>query len=170
LIVLRATLAIVLALGCEAGLGRFAPEVHPYVDLLVLPLIWYALTGSQRSAMLVGCITGLLQDVWFTGGVLGLAGFSKTLVGWALGGLGSRFDLNVPLGRLVAGALVTVADRFLQMGLLRLLDMEPGALDPVEIGVRALVGGLLAVSVFAILDRVGGGRKQAAKQPQRRRG
>ena len=170
MIVLRAALALLLALGGEAGLGRFAPEIHRYVDLLTLPIVWYALARSQRSAMFVGCVTGLLQDVWFSGGVFGVGGFTKTLLGWMLGELGSRFDLNAPLGRLVSGAAITTADRFLEMGLLSLLDVSAGTIDPVELSIRAVVEGLLAVSVFAILDRVGGGRKPAGRQAARRRG
>jgi rod shape-determining protein MreD len=164
---LRALLGLALALGFEAGLGRWAPAWHGYVDILMLPLVWYALARTQRSAMLVGCAAGLLQDVWFRGEVIGVSGFSKTLLGWALGGLGARFDLNVPLGRLLAGALTTTADYFLQIGLLRLLDMAPGPIDPLEIGVRAVAGGLLSLLVFAILNRVS--RDDPGKKPVRRR-
>jgi rod shape-determining protein MreD len=160
---LFAVLAVVGALGVEIGLGRLAPGFSRYVDALMLPVVWYALVRSQRSAMLAGCALGLLEDVWLRGGALGVAGLGKTVVGWALGGLGARFDLNNRLGRLASGGLATTADSLLQMALFRFLDMAAGPFDPLEIGLRALSGGLLTVLVFAILGR--GSRKKPGTKP-----
>jgi rod shape-determining protein MreD len=159
---LFAALAILGALGFEVGLGRFAPGASRYVDALMLPVVWYALARSQRSAMLAGCALGLLEDVWLRGGTLGVAGLAKTVVGWALGGLGARFDLNNPWGRLASGGLATTADALLQMALFRFLDLATGPFDPLEMGLRALTGGLLTFLVFAILRR-GSRRKPGAK-------
>ena len=91
---LRALAVMAIALGLEAILGRLAPVLHGWVDLMMIPVAWYAISGSQRSAMLVGCAGGLLQDAWFQAGVFGISGFKKTLLGWAVGGLCSRLDLN----------------------------------------------------------------------------
>jgi len=156
-------LAILGAFGFEIGLGRLAPGLSRYVDALMLPVVWYALARSQRSAMLAGCALGLLEDVWLRGGALGVAGLGKTVVGWALGGLGARFDLNTRMGRLASGALAPAADALLEMALFRFLDMATGPFDPVEMGLRALSGGLLTVVVFAILRR--GSGKKAGQKP-----
>lgn len=164
---LWAALAILGSLGFEVGLGRFAPGLSRYVDALMLPVVWYALARSQRSAMLAGCVLGLLEDVWLRGGVLGVAGLSRTVIGWVLGGLGARFDLNNRLGRLASGGLATTADALLQMGLYRFLDMSTGPFDPVELGLRAISGGLLTVVVFAILSP--GSGKKAGPKPARPR-
>jgi rod shape-determining protein MreD len=161
--ILWGVLGVLVALGFEVAIGRFAPGLSRYVDVMMLPVVWYALARSQRSAMLAGCALGLLEDVWLRGGVLGVAGLGKTLIGWALGGLGARFDLNNRTGRLAAGGLATVADGLVEMGLYRFLDMATGPFDPVEMGLRALVSGLLAVVVFAILSR--GSGKETGRTP-----
>lgn len=159
-------LALLLSLAFQAALGRWVPGLHRYLDVLLLPVLWYALSLSQRSAMLVGFAAGTLQDAWFQTGVFGISGFSKTLLGWALGGLGARFEMNRVWGWFSAGILTTLADRLLQAGLLRLLDQQPGRLQAAELGLRSAATGLLATLVFAMLNRAR--RRDAVRRPRRR--
>lgn len=159
---IRCALALLLGLFLEAGLGQWAPAARRYVDVMLVPVAWYGIARSQRSAMGVGCVAGLLQDAWFQAGVFGINGFKKTLLGWALGGLGTTFDLNQGVGRLASGALLAVADRLLEVGLRRLLDQTTAPLDPLVLVAQAVVGGLLVAAVFAILDRVRG--KEAVRR------
>jgi hypothetical protein len=67
------------------------------------------------------------------------------------------------MGRLASGALAPAADALLEMALFRFLDMATGPFDPVEMGLRAVSGGLLTVVVFAILRR--GSGKKAGQKP-----
>jgi len=150
---LKAVLALGLALSTQAALGLLWPEVHRFVDLMLLPVVWYGIAGSQRSGMLVGCAAGLLQDAWFQFGVFGLNGFKKTLLGWILGGLGSRFDLNRQGGRVVFGALASLADSLMGLGLRRLLDQQIAAPNPGEIAIKAAVTGLLVAGAFNVVER-----------------
>jgi rod shape-determining protein MreD len=140
---LRVVGALLASLVLQAGLGRLWPESQRYVDVMLVPVVWYGVSGSQRKGMLVGCAAGLLQDAWFQIGVLGLNGFKKTLVGWVLGGVGSRFDLNRPSAFFVCGVLASLADSLIDVGLLALLDQNLAPPSPVEWGVRALSVGLL---------------------------
>lgn len=160
---LRAVLVLALGLAVEIALGRWAPSARAYVDVMMVLVAWYGIARSQRSAMFVGCVAGLLQDAWFEGGVFGINGFVKTLLGWALGGIGGRFDLNQTAGRLVAGAVLAVLGRVLEAGVLRLLERAAGPLDPVDLLIAAVSGGLLVAVVFAILNRVRGKEAVARK-------
>ena len=150
---LKTVLALVLALSAQAALGLVWPQVHRFVDLMLLPVVWYGIAGSQRKGMLVGCAAGLLQDAWFQLGAFGLNGFKKTLLGWILGGLGSRFDLNRQGGRFVFGALTSLADSLLDLGLRRLLDQQLAAPSATDIGIKALVTGLLVAAAFDVVER-----------------
>jgi hypothetical protein len=119
LIVLWALVGIGLSLAFELGVGRFAPGVTRYVAVMTLPLTVYALRTSQRSSMVVGCASGLLEDFWIEPRLFGLNGLVKTILGWALGGIGARFDLNNIWGRLASGASVQLVDEGLQTALRR---------------------------------------------------
>jgi rod shape-determining protein MreD len=157
---LRVLLALAVALAVQAGLGLLWPESYRFVDVMILPVVWFAIAGSQRAAMLVGCAAGLLQDAWFHLGVFGLNGFKKTLLGWALGGLGSRFDVNRQGGRMLFGAMASLADSLLDMGLRQLLDRQETAVRLTDILIKAVVTGILVAVVFALTDRVRGRRSR----------
>ena len=150
---LRTLLALALALSAQAALGLLWPQSHRFVDLMLLPVVWYGIAGSQRKGMLVGCAAGLLQDSWFQLGVFGLNGFKKTLLGWILGGLGSRFDLNRQGGRVIFGALASLADSLMDLGLRRLLDQQLAGPSATDIGIKAVVTGLLVAAAFDVMER-----------------
>ena len=156
--VLRAALGLAVVLGLQALFGRLAPSAHVFGDMMLVPVAWYGIRRSQRSAMVVGCVGGLLQDAWFQVGVFGLNGFKKTLLGWALGGIGTRLDLNSFPGRWTTGALLSVGDQLLELGLVRLLDLRSAPLSLLQMSLRAVVVGFLVVLTFSIMDRFAGRR------------
>jgi len=152
----NALAALAIALGLEALLGYLLPSAVAYFDFVLVAVVYFALRRTQRSAMLLGCTGGLIHDAWFQAGVFGISGFKKTLAGWILGGLATRFDLNHAPGRLVVGILLSAGDQLIDMGLYRLLDLRTAPLDPVRLILRAAITGLLVVAVFPIVDRVTG--------------
>jgi rod shape-determining protein MreD len=166
-ILARGAFGIALALLFELALGRFFPGATRYVDILMLPLAAYALRTSQRSAMVVGCASGLLQDFWAEPRLFGLNGLVKTILGWALGGFGARFDLNSFAGRFGAGASLHLLDVALQAGVRRLFGEAWGPVSLAVLLARGVVGGLLTAGVLAIVDRGTKRRKSAA--PVRRK-
>lgn len=166
---LRAVLALACALAAEIVLGALAPGALRFADVMMLPVIGYALGTSQRSAMFIGLAGGLLEDAWFQAGLFGSGGFSKTLLGWALGGLGARFELHHFWGRLGAGVLLPILDRLIELALRRLFDVPSVAPDLPGLFLAAGVGGLLTVSVFAMLDRVIPRARKAARGARRPR-
>jgi rod shape-determining protein MreD len=167
MIVVWALLGIGLALAGELALGSIAPGATRYVDLMMLPMATYALRTSQRSAMTVGCVSGLLQDYWTEPRLFGINGLIKTILGWALGGLGARFDLNNFSGRFAAGACLNLLDEGLQAGFRRLFGESLAPVSPVALLVRALAGGLLTAAILAIVGKIG--RARSAARPARRK-
>lgn len=154
---LRAVILVVLALGFQVALVRVWPEAHRCVDALLVPVGLYGISGSQLSAMLVGCASGLLHDSWFQVGVFGLSGFKRTLLGWTLGLAASRLDLGHPAGRLVTGVALSLGDNLLDPPLLRLLDSPPQPRAASELALHALLTGLLTALAGGLVARVGGG-------------
>jgi rod shape-determining protein MreD len=167
MIVLWAVLGIGLTFACELALGRFAPGATRYVTLMALPLTAYALRTSQRSSMVVGCASGLLEDFWIEPRLFGLNGLVKTILGWALGGVGARFDLNNFWGRCAAGAAVQLVDEGLQTAFRRLFGEAVAPATVATIGVRAVAGGLLTAGVLAIVARFGTSRRAVRHKPRK---
>ena len=154
---LKFLLAAAAAVFLQASLGKLSGGFDRYVDLTLLPVLWYGIRGTQRSAMLVGCTVGLIHDAWFRIGVFGITGFKRTLLGWALGGVGNRLDLNHFVGRFAVGFALALADGVLDAGLRRMLDLAQGA-GWLEMLTRAACTGAVAVFVFGLIDRFRGPR------------
>ena len=163
---LLAVLAVGGSLLLQAAVGAWAPGAQRYVDAMLWPVAYYALARSQRSAMIVGCAAGLVQDAWFEAGSFGVHGFAKTLLGWALGGVGSRFDLNHLPGQFFGGAFLFAGDRLVEMGLMLLLDLEVSPIRPAALVAAAAANGALVTAVFALVQRTAG---RQATRPARRR-
>lgn len=153
---LQGLLALALALGLDALLGRLLPAALGYFDPMLVVVAYFALRRSQASAMLVGCAGGLLHDGWFHAAVFGVSGFKKTLEGWVVGGIATRIDLNHLPGRIGVGVLLSIADQLLDVGLYRLLGLRVVPIDPVRMLLRAAATGLLVAAIFPIVDRVSG--------------
>jgi len=152
---LRVVLVLAGALVVQAGLSRLWPECQRYVGILILPVVWYGAAASPRAAMLVGSAAGLLHDTWFEFPI-GVYGFKWTLIGWGLGALSSRIDLNHQGGLALAGVLAWLADSLLDPALRRLVDLEPIVRSPQEILVHAVTTGLLAALAGSIVERMRG--------------
>jgi rod shape-determining protein MreD len=152
--VIRGAALLVALLALQSGLNRIWPAAPRFVDLLLLPPVWYAIARSQRSAMIVGCAGGLLADGWFRADAFGLNGFKKTLIGWLVGALGTRFELNGAPARLLAGIAAALIDSALEVVLRRLLDLHSSEADVGGALVRAAVTGILVIWGFALSERV----------------
>lgn len=122
------------------------PWVQRSVDLVLLVVVYYGSVGARVGAMLAGSAGGLLEDVWF-GDVMGLHGFTKTVIAFILGGLGARFDLARPAARLVAVLIATIIEKLVEPAVLMGLGFPTGPPDPIVIIWRCL-GNVLVGALF----------------------
>ncbi len=75
---------------------------------MLVAVIYVALAFGPVAGLLAGSTGGLVQDA-LAGGIVGVGGFSKTLVGFLVGLLGAQFIVAQSLPRLVmfvSGTLV----------------------------------------------------------------
>ena len=68
------------------------------VDLVLVVVVYYALASGRVTGLLTGTVAGLVQDV-LSGGVLGMAGLSKTVVGYLAGIVGTHRGATSSCGR-----------------------------------------------------------------------
>ena len=122
------------------------PWFQRSVDLVLLVVVYFGSLGARVGSMLAGAAGGLLEDVWF-GGLMGLHGFTKTLIGYLLGGLGARFDLTSPAARLIAVLLATLVERGVEPAVLLGLGMQAAPVDLADLVWRS-TGNLLVGALF----------------------
>jgi rod shape-determining protein MreD len=122
-------------------------------DLPLLVTIFFAVARRRPiPGLLTGALIGTVQDV-FASPVIGLNGIAKTMVGYAASSLGVRIDVENPGSRFIMTFAFCLLHRviymFIDLGLV-------GGSEPWLWGhtlLSSLANGLLAVALFALLDR-----------------
>ena len=146
-------LAILAALTVQIALSRGFPALSERLDLLLLVVVYYGLTGAQITSMLAGAAAGLLQDVWF-GSLLGRNGFKKVLTGYLVGVFGTRLSLEAPLTQAAVLALATLADHVTGVLVAEILGLPLADPFPRMVAERAIVNALFGTACYAAVRRM----------------
>ena len=120
-------MAVVLgALLLQLALARYAVGGRFSFDMVLVGVVFAALQSGAVGGMLAGTIGGLLHDI-ISGGVVGVGGLLKTLIGYAAGTLGTQFVVAKAHARALIVALATVVHSLMMVGLRALMQQSwPG--------------------------------------------
>jgi rod shape-determining protein MreD len=157
-------LALVAALTLQTTLARFVVQGRVAVDLVLVVVVYTALTMGPVTGLLAGAVGGLVQDV-LASGVGGIGGLAKTLVGFFAGVAGTQFIVTQPVPRFVIFFAATLAHAVVFIGLYELLNLRDfGTPVAAELG-RAAANALLGVLAFQIAELLPGAveRRKAAR-------
>jgi len=146
-------IVVLLALALQAFLPAFI-HVASYLELPLLVTIYFALSKrNPSSGLLLGMVVGLLQDS-LSRTPLGLYGIAKTLVGFMASSLGSRIDVDHPVARFLLTTIFYLFHHatFVLMDRVLLAQQNEGYVTG-PFAIAALVNGVIAVALFAFLDR-----------------
>ncbi len=148
--------AVAITLGAII-LQAFVPTyVHLFAafDLPLLVTIFFGI--SRRNAvtgLLTGGVIGLLQDS-LTHQPLGVYGMAKTIIGYIASSLGVKIDVENPGSRLIMTFIFYLLHEaiffLVARGLVQQTDLHWRWTHEL---VAALANGLLAIPLFAFLDR-----------------
>lgn len=122
-------------------------------DLPLLVTVFFAVARrSQVAGLLTGAVIGLLQDA-LTHQPFGLYGIAKTVVGYGASSLGVRIDVDNPGTRLLVTGGFYIVHQVVYLLVAR--NILGHSMDFLwgRTALAALLNGLLAVAVFALLDR-----------------
>ena len=120
-------LAVVLAsVAVQVILARYAVGGRFVFDFVLVGVVFAALASGAVGGMLAGTIGGLLQDL-LAGGIVGVSGLLKTIVGCVAGVLGTQFVVAKPYARALIVAAATVANALMAAGLQGVIQQQwPG--------------------------------------------
>ncbi len=144
--------AIVGALVLQTTLSGLMVGGTIGVNLVLVAIVYLALAYGPVTGMLAGAIGGLTQDA-LAGGIVGIGGMSKTIIGFAVGVLGAQFNLTSTVPRLVMFVAATFVHELMFEGLHSLMGGRPFAVQYSATLVQALVNGLVGVAAFLIVER-----------------
>ena len=145
-------LAIVGALALQTTLSGMLAGGAIAVNLVLVAVVYLALSYGAVTGLLAGMIGGLAQDA-LAGGIVGLGGMTKTLVGFFVGVLGAQFNLSTTVPRLVMFVAATVVHQVVFEGLHAMIGGRPFALQLSATLIQALANGLLGIVAFFIVEQ-----------------
>jgi rod shape-determining protein MreD len=88
-------LALAVALAVQTTVAPLLAGVGVTVDLVLVLVALVASSSGPVGGLWAGTVGGLVQDV-LSGGVIGVGGLTKTLLGYAVGVFAVQFDVSRP--------------------------------------------------------------------------
>jgi rod shape-determining protein MreD len=148
-------LAIALALALQTTLTRFAVAGTGAVDVVLVAVVYVALTTGPVGGMLAGSVAGLIQDA-LSSGVIGIGGLAKALVGFLVGAFGQQFIVTAALPRLVMFVAATALHAAVFMGLYVALGLRVFPSPWTAIASQAIGNAVVGLVWFAIVESLPG--------------
>jgi rod shape-determining protein MreD len=165
----RIILAVAAALALQTTLARFVIRGTVAVDLVLVVVVYVALTSGSGTGLLAGAFAGLVQDA-LSSSVIGIGGLAKTIVGFLAGIIGTQFIVAQPLPRFVVFFAATVLHAAVFMGLYVLLDLRHFGTPYAAVAGQAAGNAAVGVVAFQLVELLPGAveRRRAARTRLRR--
>jgi rod shape-determining protein MreD len=146
-------LATAVAVALQTTLDRWTRSGA--VDLVLVVVVYSALASGRVAGLLTGTFAGLVQDA-MSGGVIGMAGLSKTVVGFLAGIVGTQFIVSHSASRFVVFFLATVLNAVIFMGLYELLGLRQFGMPVASVAGQALGNAIVGVLAFKVVELLPG--------------
>ncbi len=155
---------LLLALGV---LQTFTGEVWApfgYVDWLLIAVVYMALHGSFREAIILGAVAGLMQD-GLSREIVGLHAFAKTSIAALIASFGSFLVVRGPLPQAAVVGIASLLESSIVVALLVLLGRS-SSMSGLSITGRAIA---TAVATAAVLSAARWLRQRRKRRKRRSR-
>lgn len=150
-----AFVAIAVALALQMSLARFTIGRDTPVDLVLVAVVYAALAAGPVTGMLGGSVGGLAQDA-LSGGIVGVGGLAKTLVGFAAGVIGAQFIVAQPIPRFAVFFASTIVHGACFYGVYALIGPRGSSVPYGAMLTQAVVNGVAGVIAFQVVATVPG--------------
>jgi rod shape-determining protein MreD len=144
-------LGIAAALVLQTTIAGMTLEGATLVNLVLVAVVYVALAFGAVTGMLAGTAGGLIQDA-LAGGIVGIGGMSKTLIGFIVGVLGAQFIVSQTLPRFVMFVGATFAHELCFQALQALVEARPFAMQWSATLTQAAVNGLIGILAFQVVE------------------
>ena len=147
--------AVAVALALQTTLSRIAIRSTVAVDLVLVVVVYVALTSGPATGLLTGAFAGLVQDS-LSSSVIGIGGLAKTIVGFLAGIIGSQFIVAQSLPRFVVFFGATVLHAIVFMGLYVLLGLRQFGTPYAAVTGQAAANAVIGVVAFQLVELLPG--------------
>ena len=156
--------ALALALVLQTTVAQLVVRGTAALDLVLVVVMYVALSFGPTTGLLAGAAGGLAQDALSTGGVIGIGGLAKTVIGYALGLFGSQFIVAKPLPRFVVFYVATIVHAVIFMGLYELLSLREFGFPYSGVLSQALANAVVGIIAFQAIELLPGAIERRSAQ------
>ena len=156
-----AAAALVLALVLQTTLAQVVVRGTGAVDLVLVVVIYIAISSGAATGLLAGAAAGLAQDA-LSSGILGIGGLAKTVVGFVIGMVASQFIVVRPLPRFVVFFAATILHATVFMGLDELLGLRHFGKPYGGVASQAVANAIVGLVAFQLIEFVPGALQRRA--------
>jgi rod shape-determining protein MreD len=144
-------IALAGALALQTTLAGLSIGGATAVNLVIVAVIYVALAFGPVAGLLAGSAGGIVQDA-LAGGIIGIGGFSKTLVGFVVGVLGAQFIVAQAFPRLVMFVSGTVIHELCYQALYALVESRAFRMPWSATLTQAAVNGMIGILAFQLIE------------------
>ena len=144
--------ALVVALLVQTSLAGISFRSAGLVNLVLVAVVYVAIGYGPVAGLLAGTAGGLVQDA-LSGGIVGIGGLSKTLVGFVVGVLSAQFIVSQPLPRLVMFVGATIAHELCFQALYALVESRAFAMSSSAVLTQAVINGAIGILAFQVVEK-----------------
>ena len=161
-------LAVALALALQTTLARFLVGGTVAIDLVLVVVVYVALTLGPVTGMCTGSLAGLVQDA-LSSGVIGIGGLAKSIVGFLAGIIGQQFIVTAALPRFVMFMAATLLHAMVFMGMYMLLGVRTFSSPYAGVLGQAAGNTVVGMIAFTIIEALPGAieRRKITKRARR---
>ena len=149
--VLGVVVALAAALALQTTVAGLTIGGGTAVNLVLVAVVFVALSFGPVPGLLAGSAGGIVQDA-LAGGIIGVGGLSKTIVGFLVGVLGAQFIVAQTLPRLVMFVGATVVHEVCFQALYSLVESRSFALRWMPLLLQAVINAFIGIMAFAVVE------------------
>jgi rod shape-determining protein MreD len=162
--VLGVTSMILGAVALQMALARFTVGGQWAMDIVLVAVAFVALKWGAGAGITGGALGGLLQDS-LAGGIVGIGGLAKTIIGFAIGVTGSQFIVSRAMSRVLVVAVASIVNRTLVTAIISATELKWAHVSPAAMLTEMVLNAVVAFIVFQSVESV---PAMARRRPTRR--
>ena len=143
--------ALAVAVVLQTTVAGFLGQGVMTVDLVLVVVVYVALTSGPVAGLLAGTVGGIVQDA-LSSGILGMGGLAKTVVGFLAGRFGTQFIVAATVPRFLVFAAANAVHAGLFMGAYTVLGLRTFPSPYAAVAFQSLASGVLGVVGFQVAE------------------
>ena len=142
---------VAAAVALQLTMARFMIAQGRMLDLVLILVVFVGLSLGPLAGLVTGTVAGIAQDL-LSGGVVGVGGLAKSMVGFFAGVVGQQFIVTHAIPRFFVFWLATVMQAAVVIGVYGLIDPRNLAAPYGDVITQSLGNGLIGVLLFKMTE------------------